>query len=165
VSRGIELTSTRLRQVLNYLVLAFASSACRSETSDALHSTGSVPLPLPSAAPPPSQPSLKTPAPTQHAPSATTPPLAPEERERVDEFLRTAKALVEEARAGDNAHHICSDFRHRVKLPKDPWSTPIQLECPHLSFSIRLTSAGPDGAFDTADDVVHAQRLPHNRCF
>lgn len=41
------------------------------------------------------------------------------------------------------------------RVPKDPWDTEYQFKCPGDKAAIDVISAGPDGEFDTPDDIAN----------
>ncbi len=47
-----------------------------------------------------------------------------------------------------------------VGAPRDAWSHPIKFSCPgaHNADGVDVSSAGPDGLFDTADDLTSWER-------
>ncbi len=44
-----------------------------------------------------------------------------------------------------------------AKVTKDPWGNDYQIKCPGEKTSVDVISAGPDGQFDTEDDIANYQ--------
>lgn len=88
--------------------------------------------------------------------------IPPAEAEHVEQTLEAARAYADKTPANMGSEIQC--HFHPEKPPKDAWSNTFRVKCPDNS-SITLLSAGPDGEFDTSDDVQWSKPLIITGCF
>ncbi|MEX1365095.1 MAG: type II secretion system protein GspG [Nannocystaceae bacterium] len=84
-----------------------------------------------------------------------------------DAALATAKSETKKIQAAIDTYRVskkgkcpktfedlkAAQFIDRV--PKDPWDKEFQFKCPGEKAAIDVISAGPDGEFDTPDDIAN----------